>query len=627
MTDGEELVRLAGVAKSFTLHLRGAVSIEVVERVEFAARKGECVVLAGPSGAGKSSILKMIYGNYRCDRGAILVRDGAEMVDVASAAPRRLLQLRRSVIGYVSQFLRVIPRIGAFDIVVAAAVEGGCAAAEARDRAARLLTRLHVPEQLWTLPPSTFSGGEQQRVNIARGLAADRAVLLLDEPTASLDAANRAVVVDLVRERTRAGAAVIGIFHDDDVRDRVADRVIDVTRFAENKAALCVARKTDMSDDSLVLTNARLILADRVIENGWLAVDSGRIAGIGEDAAPEPGLDLGGDTVIPGLIELHTDHLESHYAPRPHVRWHALSAVMAYDAQIAAAGITTVFDSLRVGSDADATEVGKDLATLAEAIAAARATGHLRADHLTHLRCEIASPDVIEQAEGYAARHPIDMMSLMDHTPGQRQFRDLATWRRFYMRRTPLGDAEVEEFIKTRLDLHERHAVAHRRHLVALAKAKGAVLASHDDATAEHVGEAVAEGVAVAEFPTTAEAARACHAAGIKVMMGGPNVVRGGSHSGNIAAEELAREGVLDILSSDYVPASLLLAAFELPKRAPATDLPAAIRMVTLVPAEATGLYDRGALAPGKRADLVRVSLTAGTPIARQVWREGRRVS
>jgi alpha-D-ribose 1-methylphosphonate 5-triphosphate diphosphatase len=378
---------------------------------------------------------------------------------------------------------------------------------------------------------------------------------------------------------------------------------------------------------SFVAANAVVVLADRIVEGGWVAVVDGRIAEIGEGRAPESGIDFAGDTLIPGLVELHTDHLESHYAPRPHVRWNALAAVMAYDAQIAAAGITTVFDSLRVGSDADSTSVGKDLTELAAAIETARGTGFLRAEHRTHLRCEIASADVIEQAEGYAARYPIDMMSLMDHTPGQRQFRNIETWRRFYMRRTPLSDVEVDEFVRRRLELHQKNAAAHRRRLVEIAGGKGAVLASHDDATAEHVAEAVAENVVIAEFPTTVEAALASRDAGISVMMGGPNVVRGGSHSGNVAAEDLAKAGALDILSSDYVPASLLMAAFELPKRASNVGLPAAIATVTRAPAEATGLTDRGSIAPGLRADLVRVSRASEAPIVRRVWREGRPVS
>ena len=231
------LVTLEGVSKAFTLHLRDGMKISVVDNVSFGVKPGECVVLGGPSGAGKSSILKMIYGNYRCDHGRILVRDGDEQVDVANAEPRRILALRGSVMGYVSQFLRVIPRVSSLDIVAGAATDSGVPQAEAWARAERLLTLLNVPERLWSLPPATFSGGEQQRVNIARGLAADRPILLLDEPTASLDAANRAVVVRLIEEKKRAGAAVIGIFHDEDVRELVADRIVDVTEFASSKAA------------------------------------------------------------------------------------------------------------------------------------------------------------------------------------------------------------------------------------------------------------------------------------------------------------------------------------------------------------------------------------------------------
>lgn len=237
MTTDLPLVTLEGVSKTFTLHLRDGLRLDVVANVSFAVMPGECVVLGGPSGAGKSSILKMIYGNYRCDAGRILVRDGAETIDVAAAEPRRIVRLRRDVMGYVSQFLRVIPRVPALDIVAEAARESGLAADEARDRAARLLGLLNVPERLWALPPATFSGGEQQRVNIARGLAAERPVLLLDEPTASLDARNRAVVVDLIAEKKAKGVAILGIFHDEDVRDAVADRIVDVTRFAGAVAA------------------------------------------------------------------------------------------------------------------------------------------------------------------------------------------------------------------------------------------------------------------------------------------------------------------------------------------------------------------------------------------------------
>ncbi len=230
-------IELIGVSKAFTMHLRAATSIPVVYDASFSVMPGSCSVLAGPSGAGKSSILKMIYGTYGCDTGAIWIRDGLECVDVASASPRRIVRLRADTIGYVSQFLRTIPRVSALDIVAAHARQGGLSPQEACARAEDLLARLNIPAHLRGLPPATFSGGEQQRVNIACGFAAPRAVLLLDEPTASLDAGNRNVVVALIAEARAAGSAILGIFHDDDVRRRVADVQIDVTRFAPAGAA------------------------------------------------------------------------------------------------------------------------------------------------------------------------------------------------------------------------------------------------------------------------------------------------------------------------------------------------------------------------------------------------------
>jgi alpha-D-ribose 1-methylphosphonate 5-triphosphate synthase subunit PhnL len=233
----QPILSLDGLSKSFTMHLQGGLVIPVISGITLDVAPGECVVLGGPSGAGKSSILKMIYGNYRADSGAIRVAaEGGETVDVAAAAPRRVMGLRRTTIGYVSQFLRVIPRVPALAVVAEAAVAFGIGRDEAEARARRLLSLLNVPERLWSLPPATFSGGEQQRVNIARGFIADHPILLLDEPTASLDARNRAAVVELIETKKAAGTAIVGIFHDDDVRERVATRIVDVTRFAASAA-------------------------------------------------------------------------------------------------------------------------------------------------------------------------------------------------------------------------------------------------------------------------------------------------------------------------------------------------------------------------------------------------------
>lgn len=228
---------VSGVAKTFTMHLRDALKLPVVEGVSFVLNAGECAVLGGPSGAGKSSILKMLYGNYTIDSGEILIRYRGELVDLGAAGPRTVLAIRRDVIGYVSQFLRSVPRVAALDVVAEPLVARGVDRREAAERSARLLMRLNLPERLWRLPPATFSGGEQQRVNIARGFITDHPVLLLDEPTASLDAANRDVVIDLIADKKKTGVALLGIFHDADVREAVADRVIDVAAFAPRTIA------------------------------------------------------------------------------------------------------------------------------------------------------------------------------------------------------------------------------------------------------------------------------------------------------------------------------------------------------------------------------------------------------
>ena len=223
---------LSNVDKKFIMHLQGGAELPVVTGVDFSVEAGECVVLGGPSGAGKSSVLKMIYGNYRCESGQILITDGDRIINIVTADPREILALRRQTIGYVSQFLRTIPRVGCRDVVAEPLIERGIDRAAACAAAENMLSRLNVPERLWPLPPATFSGGEQQRVNIARGFIAEFPILLLDEPTASLDAANRAVVVDLIDEKKQAGTAIVGIFHDADVRREIADRIIDVTAFA-----------------------------------------------------------------------------------------------------------------------------------------------------------------------------------------------------------------------------------------------------------------------------------------------------------------------------------------------------------------------------------------------------------
>lgn len=378
----------------------------------------------------------------------------------------------------------------------------------------------------------------------------------------------------------------------------------------------------------IIVENARIVLADRVIERGWLAWIDGQIADFGEGAAPSKAQDAQGDLMMPGLIELHTDHLEAHFVPRPKVFWDPIAAVVSYDAQLATSGITTVLDSLRVWREQGAEEADGHAGQLANAIAAAREAGLLRSDHFLHLRCEIPMPSVVEEANELIGRPDVRLLSLMDHTPGQRQFRDESKLRDYYRGKGGgKTDTQLDELFAQRLSYQKAFAATNLREIVALAHKHSVPLASHDDTTNENVLDAIRDQVSVAEFPTTMEAARGLHDAGIGILMGAPNVVRNGSHSGNIAAVDLAREGLLDILSSDYIPSSLLMAALQLPGRVPSIDLASAVRTVTKHPAEAVGLKDRGEIRVGKRADLIQVHVAHDVPVVRSVWREGRRVA
>jgi len=379
-----------------------------------------------------------------------------------------------------------------------------------------------------------------------------------------------------------------------------------------------------MSQETL-LKNARLVLEDEVVTGSVLLRD-GLIADVG-GTSEAAGDDMAGDYLLPGLVELHTDHLEGHYAPRPKVRWNPFAAVQAHDAQIASSAITTVFDALRVGNtDGDHDLVTDDMVVLAEAIQSGMATGRLRADHFLHLRCEVSSPDCLIAFERLGGRQGVRLASLMDHAPGQRQFANLDAYKVYYQGKLKMTDDEFAAFCDMRVDQSRQNSDHNRGAIAEIARQRGIVLASHDDATRDHVDEAEDNGVRVAEFPTTEAAARSSHERGMAVLMGAPNVVRGGSHSGNIAAQHLAELGLLDILSSDYIPFSLIQATFQLAETVDGISLPQAVGMATHQPARSVGLDDRGLIAVGKRADLARIRVQDGVPVVRTVWRQGERV-
>lgn len=377
--------------------------------------------------------------------------------------------------------------------------------------------------------------------------------------------------------------------------------------------------------NELILTNARIVLEDEVIE-GTVVVRDGMIAAIDHGQSVH-GEDFEGDYLIPGLVELHTDHLEAHYSPRPGVRWVKTAAIQAHDAQIASSGITTVFDCLRMGSDEDGGFELGEMRSMADALAEAGRDGRLKAEHLIHLRCEVSSADVMDHFIEFEEDPQVRLVSLMDHAPGQRQFQTMEQYTLYYKTKRGLSDEAFAHFVARRQEASAIYSKKHRDAIAAICAGRGITVASHDDATIDHVEEAKGYGVRLAEFPTSMEAARASHENGMSVLMGAPNIVRGKSHSGNISARDLAENRILDVLSSDYVPLSLIHAPFVLAESENGLPLTEAIALVTTTPARTVGLNDRGAIRQGLRADLVRIRHDAGVPVVRSVWRQGRRVA
>ncbi|WP_415919464.1 alpha-D-ribose 1-methylphosphonate 5-triphosphate diphosphatase [Tateyamaria sp. SN6-1] len=375
----------------------------------------------------------------------------------------------------------------------------------------------------------------------------------------------------------------------------------------------------------LCLANAQLVLPDRTAL-GSITIKAGVISEITEgDSVPTGALDCERDLVLPGLVELHTDNVERHIEPRPAVDWPHLPALLAHDAELASTGITTVFDAMRVGSIHSGKGRYIDYARkLADELLAARAEGMFKISHFLHLRAEICSETLLEELAAFGSEDRVGIVSLMDHTPGQRQFRDLSALKTYVAKKRGMNDAEFAEHVQNLLGLQKRFGAKHEKGAVSEAKRLGAVLASHDDTTAEHVATSADNGVGFAEFPTTVEAARACREQGIAVMMGAPNLIRGGSHSGNVAAEALAIKDLLDIVSSDYVPSALLLSAFHLARIW--DDLPRAVATVTRNPARAARLDDRGSLQVGMRGDILRVRQTEAAPLLRGVWSRGEKI-
>jgi alpha-D-ribose 1-methylphosphonate 5-triphosphate diphosphatase len=375
-----------------------------------------------------------------------------------------------------------------------------------------------------------------------------------------------------------------------------------------------------------IITNARMVLPDETVD-GTLVVEGSRIVALDSGPTSANGAeDWHGDLLVAGLIELHTDNLEKHLEPRPGVRWPAMSALLTHDAQISTAGITTVLDAMGIGDFDERSIRALGLADTVDALHEARASQLLRADHLLHLRCEIACDNVVDTVSHYLDDQSVRLISLMDHTPGQRQWMDVEKFRQYTQRNQKWSDEYLAEVIAERLDMQTRNSSRNRHALLDLCAARALPLASHDDTTVEQVQEAAESGMRISEFPTTEAAACEARRMGLDIVMGAPNMVRGGSHSGNVSTARLADLDLIDCLSSDYVPHALLHAAFMLHEQA-GWSLPRAMATVTSRPAALIGLDDRGELSVGKRADFVRVRQTRGVPAPMSTWRAGERIA
>jgi alpha-D-ribose 1-methylphosphonate 5-triphosphate diphosphatase len=375
---------------------------------------------------------------------------------------------------------------------------------------------------------------------------------------------------------------------------------------------------------STILTNARIVLPDSVLE-GSIECDAGLIRSLSDGNSPL-GHDCEGDWLIPGIIDIHTDNLERHYFPRPNIDWNPVSAAIVHDGLCISVGVTTVFDSLSLGSFGfGAARIPENLIRLTDGLQHAWEQDFLKADHRIHWRCETPS-DALESYLDRLSSHPMTgLFSLKDHTPGQRQYRNLdkflVGWRQ-----EGISEAEIEGRLAAQNERQARHAERGRQLVAAIAKARGLPLASHDDETGAHSDQAADLGATISEFPVTLEAASRAHERGMSVIMGGPNLIRGGSYSGNIPAATLANEGLLDGFASDYVPRSLIECAFRLAEAPFGWSISSAVDTVTGAPARACGLLDRGKIGLGARADLVRVRVSQGQVIVRGVWVKGVRV-
>ena len=622
------LLQIQTLSKRFTLHNLGDREIQGFSDVSFDITRGRVLALTGPSGTGKSSVLKCIYRTYLPSAGRILYASKDEgQLDLADLPEHHIIRLRRHELGYVSQFLKVLPRVTATDIVAEPLIQQGTAADAARRQAKKLLERLNIPCSLHDAYPVTFSGGEQQRVNIARGVISTPRLLLLDEPTASLDTVSVQIVLDLLRSLTREGTTIIMICHDRKVVKQMADTIVPMVQDASFIQTQPNSQEA-FGNASMVITNGNLVLPDRIAEKTDVVVTNGKIIHIGNDHGTQRNcrsVDATDLWVLPGFIDLHSDAIEKSIQPRPRAILPTEIALTELDKTLAACGITTMYHCISFAGRTDntlrhhqrAAELVREITDL---------SSEMLVNTRIHARYEILEAGIIATLLRLLDENRVDLLSLMDHTPGQGQFSNTDYLYEYYTKAAHLSRQEVDEMVARRLEKKRRFDDAHIRELVQACHAQHLPLASHDDDTEAKVNWVHDMGVHISEFPVTLEAAQTAKALGMKVLMGAPNIIFGRSLSDNLSGREAVSAGCCNLIGSDYSPSSLLHAVFKLYHLGLGT-LPDLIGMITHEPAKALGAADQmGSIREGLSADLVLVDANGPTPRVIQTFVDGRQV-
>lgn len=616
------LLSVRALSKTFHLSQNGNREVTPFREVSFEVKQGTFLGITGPSGVGKSSILKCVYRTYLSTSGHIYYRSADNgVVDLAGMPERSVIHLRKREIGYVSQFLRVIPRVSALRLVAERLQSAGIARDQAADRAGAMLERMQLPRRLWDSHPASFSGGEQQRLNLARAAIVSPRLLILDEPTASLDAVSKASVLELLQDMKRQGTTMLGVFHDIAFMERIADQLLDL-----RVSNLSIKGQGVMTT---IIRGGKLVLPDEVIE-GDAVLEAGAIARIvpggvsaRELERAEEVIEAASCFVMPGMIDIHNDAAEKEVQPRPGAVFPMKQAYFELDKKLAAVGITTIYHSVRLCQGDGVREEALNL-TIIESI---RKLAVLRASvrHRIHLRYEITYFDGLAALERLLAQRAIQLLSYMDHTPGQGQYREVGSFKQYKKKMYGISEEDSARLIANMQKLQAKVDWSRLRQIAVAASEQGIALASHDDDSPEKIGFMQKLGLVITEFPLNLETALFARAQGIHAAVGAPNVVRGGSTGNNLRAIEAIEAKGADILCSDYSPSSMLPAVFKLAESG--IGLPEAVRMVSLNPAEALGISERqGAVSPGRSADLLIVELIEGYPVVKRTLVDGHTV-